>query len=334
MPIKMALWKIEKDNSLHSVESEPLASEEILEKWLEQDISIVSDDLLVIGRQVESDLGGVLDLLAIDRNGDLAVLELKKDRTPRDVVAQALHYAAWVRTLTWEQVEEIAANYHHGESLQDKFQEKFDEPLPDAINTAHQIYIVAAEMDPVSETIVRYLSEEYGANINVIFFRHFRDDDKGEFLGRSWLMEPSEVKVRGGKRPPPLTLEQFQGLANEKGVGEQYQTLFDFFSERANQTRRTPSNVAFAFKVEGGTKAALSVYPKSSSNEKGLYTDVRPDRLASVFGVNEADVQAALPGEPGYMADEAYGEVHYFRSSEQVRKLINVLSGGDQPVNE
>ncbi len=327
MPVEMALWKI-KDGKLHSVASRPLNSEEMLENWLADDISMVSEDLLVIGRQVASDLGGVLDLLAIDINGDLAVLELKRHLTPRDVVAQALHYAAWVRTLSWEDIEQTATEYYKGKSLEDVFRDHFEAPIPDVINTAHQVYIVAAEMDPVSETIVRYLSEEYSANINVIFFRHFYDADKGEFLGRSWLMEPSEVKVRGGKRPPPLTFEQFQDLANKKGVGEQYRALFEFFSEQA-QVHRTQSNVAFAFQVEGGQRRrGFSAYPVYSSTGEGLYTDVRPERLASAFDVPESDVRDALPG-PG-SEDVGYGELHYFKTIEQVQKLIKVLSASSE----
>jgi len=331
MPIKMALWKI-KDEKLHPVASKPLNSEEMLEDWLADDISMVSEDLLVIGRQVSSDLGGMIDLLAINRNGDLAVLELKKDRTPRDVVAQALHYAAWVRTLTWEQVEEIAANYHHDDSLEKKFRDKFGESLPDTINSAHSIYIVAAEMDSVSETIVRYLSEEYGVNINVVFFRHFRDAQGNEYLGHSWLIEPSEVQSREAskkRRPRPiLSLEKLQEIARENGVADQYAALFEFFSDRAHVSR-TQSNVAFAFQVEGGQRRrGFSAYPVYSSTGEGLYTDVRPERLASAFDVPESDVRDALPG-PG-SKDVGYGELHYFKTIEQVQKLIKVLSASSE----
>jgi len=113
MPVKMRLWKIE-DQKLRPVKPQPLASEELLEDWLYDDFSMVSGDLLVIGRQVPSELGGILDILAIDRNGDLAVLELKRDKTPRQVVAQALHYAAWVWTLSWEQIDQIATEQSGG----------------------------------------------------------------------------------------------------------------------------------------------------------------------------------------------------------------------------
>ena len=57
-------------------------------------------DLLIIGRQVRTQFGGRIDLLAIDPEGDLLIIELKKDRTPREIVAQVLDYASWVNHLS------------------------------------------------------------------------------------------------------------------------------------------------------------------------------------------------------------------------------------------
>ena len=52
--------------------------EAILEDWLESNPeSIVEDGKLhIIGRQVTTNLGSVIDLLAVDRQGDVAVIEL------------------------------------------------------------------------------------------------------------------------------------------------------------------------------------------------------------------------------------------------------------------
>ena len=50
----------------------------------------------MIGREVETDFGGSIDILCIDAEGDLVIVELKRDRTPREVTAQALDYASWV----------------------------------------------------------------------------------------------------------------------------------------------------------------------------------------------------------------------------------------------
>jgi len=56
-------------------------------------------DLLIIGRQAPTGFGGLIDLLALDAEGRVHVLELKPDRTPRDVVAQALDYGSWANAV-------------------------------------------------------------------------------------------------------------------------------------------------------------------------------------------------------------------------------------------
>lgn len=48
--------------------------------------SLLGERLLVIGRQVKTPHGKLIDLLAMDGEGNLHVLELKRDKTPRDVV--------------------------------------------------------------------------------------------------------------------------------------------------------------------------------------------------------------------------------------------------------
>ena len=52
--------------------------------------------------------GGRVDVLAIDGDGNLAVIELKRNRTPREVVAQILDYGLWVRHLTTEEIAQTA----------------------------------------------------------------------------------------------------------------------------------------------------------------------------------------------------------------------------------
>ena len=64
------------------------------------DSRLLGTDLLVVGRQVETAFGGFLDVLCIDVSGRLHALELKRDKTPRDVVAQVLDYGSWVSNLT------------------------------------------------------------------------------------------------------------------------------------------------------------------------------------------------------------------------------------------
>ena len=66
---------------------------------------------MVIGKQVVTGYHGRIDLLCIEGNCDLVVVELKKGRTPREVAAQALDYASWVKDLTYDEVVTIADRY-------------------------------------------------------------------------------------------------------------------------------------------------------------------------------------------------------------------------------
>lgn len=201
MTINMNLWKVEA-NGLKEVSRSKLDKEDRLEKWIEQDISILDLDLLLIGRQVPTPYGGRIDLLAMDSDANLIILELKKDKTPRDVVAQALDYASWVKDLSYKEIESIVLKYLD-KSLAEVFTERFLMALPEELNREHSIVIMASELDSSSERIVRYLSSEHNLNINCIFFEFFKEDDQ-EFLGRSWLMDPQEVAVRTqSEKVPP-----------------------------------------------------------------------------------------------------------------------------------
>ena len=83
MPIEVGFWKL--GDSPSPVAFEPMESEGQLEDILARDIGVADPNLLLIGRQVPTAHGKFIDLLAIDADGKLVVLELKKNRTPREV---------------------------------------------------------------------------------------------------------------------------------------------------------------------------------------------------------------------------------------------------------
>lgn len=98
---------------------------------------------MIIGRQVPTDHGKFIDLLALDATGALIIIELKKDRTPREIVAQVLDYASWVRTLTTPEIYERAEKFLN-KRLVTAFRERFGEAIPDRLNATHSMLIVAS----------------------------------------------------------------------------------------------------------------------------------------------------------------------------------------------
>lgn len=85
MPLEIGLWRV--DGPPKRMATAPMPLESRLEELIEADPAILGEPLLFVGRQVPTTHGKYIDLLAVDAGGGLHVLELKRDRTPRDVVA-------------------------------------------------------------------------------------------------------------------------------------------------------------------------------------------------------------------------------------------------------
>ncbi len=304
MAVDIKLWEIDGQEQLKEIRPAKLDLENRLETWLERDISTISQNLLVIGRQVSTEHGGYIDLLGIEPNGDLVIVELKRDKTPREITAQALDYASWVKDLSNEKITEIANAYldGFGSDLEAGFQREFNSELPDVLNEHHKILIVASHIDSSSERIIRYLSDTYGVNINAVTFHYFRAEGK-EYLGRAFLLEPSQVDYKTrtkasstSKRQPNLSLEELEEVAVQRGVGELYGQLLSGLKECFNRIKPTRSSLACKGEVGDSKKATIfSVIPGESSQEDGLRFQVYLGRFAAYLGTGEDEATKLLP---------------------------------------
>lgn len=199
MPVEMRMWRIDGD------EPKPLATaklpaEKDLHEFLKRDPSLLGERLLVIGSEVITPYGPRLDLLAIDADGNLHLLELKRDKTPRDVVAQVLDYGSWASTLSRDDIIDIATK-HLDQPFEAAFEDVFGSAPPDELNGDLDLTIVAAELDASSERIVEYL-RDFGVPINAVFFSYLEDDGR-RYLARSWLASADEETPsapKGSKR--------------------------------------------------------------------------------------------------------------------------------------
>jgi hypothetical protein len=193
MPVEFGIWRIDKD--LVKIPWSSMDEESRLESILVKDLSILGLDLMILGRQVRTSFGGKIDILATSSDGHLHVIEMKRNLTPRDVVAQLLDYSSWVATLTRNQIIEIFKQSGAKQALEEAFSERFHVPLPEELNEQHHLVVVASEIDQSTERIVAHLSEDYGVPINTVFFRCFREGAR-EYLARTWLIDPAESESR------------------------------------------------------------------------------------------------------------------------------------------
>lgn len=192
MPIQTTIWKV--GSKPEMLAESILATEQLLESMIVSDPRLLSEQWMVIGRQEPTGLGGRIDLLAIAPDGSLILIEIKRDRTSREVVAQALDYASWVENLQADEIAAIYRRFSKGKSLSDDFHVRFGIPLDDSmLNQSHQLIIVAASLDESSERIVAYLSER-DIPINVLCFQVFAHGAE-QFISRAWLLDPVRTQV-------------------------------------------------------------------------------------------------------------------------------------------
>jgi hypothetical protein len=260
------------------------------------------------------------------------ILELKRGRTPRDVVAQVLDYASWVHGLSPAEVESLAET-HRQRPLEELYREVFADDLPESLDAKQRLVIVATELDPQSERIVQFLSDQYGVNINAVFFDYYRHGDQ-ELIGRSWLIAPEEVERKArtsssSRQRQTLTLEGLATLAGDRGVGDLYQAIHEGLSRLSDQVGTTQSNVTYRWRSpSGGREALVSVHPKASGPQPGLIADVRVEGLARQLGLTPEELRAYLPEKlPPQKGLYLYGEGFAFRSLEDVRRFLEQVDG-------
>ncbi|HED01011.1 MAG TPA: DUF91 domain-containing protein [Proteobacteria bacterium] len=249
MTMSMKLWSIDNDRSLKPILTTKLNLEAQLEDWIANDPTILDLDLMVLGRQIRTYYGGVIDILALNREGDTVIIELKRDKTPRDIVAQCIDYASWVNDLTENEILEIHKSYT-GKSLEAAYQTVFEDQLPESLNEKHQIVIVAASLDDATERIIEYLSEKHSVNINAVFFNIFEFDGK-QILGRSWLKDPEVIEEESSKGRNPWTGYLFVNT----GIAE-------------GRVRDWKSNLQYSYVSAGGSSRCINAIRKLKPGDK------------------------------------------------------------------
>jgi hypothetical protein len=200
MPIRHAIWTV--GQTPQELRLSRLPSEQVLEEMITATPSILSEEWMLIGRQERTSYDGRIDLIAIAPDGSLILIEIKRDRTPREVAAQALDYASWIEQLEPEDIGRIYERFSKGRNLKEDFEKRFGHSIPDEeLNQSHQIIIVAAELDQSTERIVRYLNDR-DIPINVLFFQVFEHGSQ-QLLSRAWIIDPVETQVHAAETATP-----------------------------------------------------------------------------------------------------------------------------------
>jgi len=120
---------------------------EDLEKWIKTNPEILGDDILIIGEQVKTS-SGYVDFLGIDKTGNTVIVELKRDKLPREVIAQAIDYASDIVAWDIDRLSEICQSTNN-QGLEDFISENFTELNTEdiIINNSQRLLLVGFGID-------------------------------------------------------------------------------------------------------------------------------------------------------------------------------------------
>jgi hypothetical protein len=135
-----------------------------LQEWIANKPEALGEELLIIQKEFDgfNDTNERLDLLALDKGGNIVVIENKLDDTGRDVTWQALKYASYCSTLSREQIRNIYQAYldkaGQGEVATKKlstfYNQEYDEIVINNGNTQRMILIAANFRKEVTSTVL------------------------------------------------------------------------------------------------------------------------------------------------------------------------------------
>jgi hypothetical protein len=155
----MELFKFSKDyKKLETLErisfDESKVEEFLIATQLEP---LLGQKALIIGNQIVTSTGKKLDILALDQDGNLILVELKKGIAPREVIAQIIDYASWLDSLPEKNLEQMAKE-RIGKSVYTAFKEFANKELE--LSDEPILYIVASDFPEEVLNASTYLSNK------------------------------------------------------------------------------------------------------------------------------------------------------------------------------
>lgn len=148
---------------------------EHLQEWIRKNSEILGEELLIV-REEDNEWDKTnhrLDLLALDKKGNLVVIENKRDEADRSVTAQALEYASFCSTLTKEQIVQSYQTYlnesNSGRDAQEEIRRFLGNDFYNVLNEGDQrIILVAGKFPSEVTSTVMWLLKKHKVKIKCV----------------------------------------------------------------------------------------------------------------------------------------------------------------------
>ena len=277
----MKLFTINREGKLTPYKEQVFSDENKesdLEKLLEENPEYFFDDskILIIGRQVPTNLGTWIDLLGLDKNGNTVIIELKRGKTPRETVAQLLEYASFIENLDYEALNNIYQAYVSEETSLDNYhQEYFDIAIDDKVsfNKSTKLVIVAQEISSSIKQTSLYLRKK-GLDIYCMEFKYFQNHASEKMITSDFVVgEESFIKsdINSSAQLPKVDEKKFLDSLDKNGKAV-CEKLFDYAKNNNLLLRWGSKGFSMNLSLENGFVGLCFGYPPSSVFKQSIYS--------------------------------------------------------------
>ncbi len=166
-----------------------------IQEWVAANPSILGDDLLIIDKEFSGfdRTNERLDLLAVDPEGTLVIIELKRDDTGADAHWQAIKYASYFRRASYSKIVEMFAAFKGipPEAAEDRLLEHLEDS--NALNKGQRIILASHRFSPEVMTAVVWLNEKAKNDnlVTCVALTPYRDGQTGSLYLQSSTVIPS-----------------------------------------------------------------------------------------------------------------------------------------------
>lgn len=170
-----------------------------LEKWIEAHPEILGEELFVITTEYDQfdKTDDRLDILALDKNGKLVIIELKRDMAPTTTELQAIKYAAFCSNLTFEDIisiyterEKAKEQSFDTEEAENELKEFIQNKGFEDLDNQPRIILVAGEFKQETTATVLWL-RSFGIDISCVKLKLYSLKDE---LGKETIaINPSII---------------------------------------------------------------------------------------------------------------------------------------------
>jgi len=301
----IGLWRVSEDGAPGRLASSPIGLEQDLESWIEHDPGLLERGLVIVARQLRTE-AGPLDLLALDPQGRWVLIEIKRERLRREVIAQAIDYASCLDRIESERFREHCDAYlgsNGGGTLDGLLRERGCSLDDDATDMEVVIYLVGTGVDPGLDRMVGYLSDTANLSIRVVTFSVFDNGHGGKLLARE-IHERAESDAASSSATRSLSSvpseSELLAKADENRIGTIVRPIFEAAIEAGLHPRRNKRGFMIA-PPQNKTRCLFYLPVDRPERQRGgkLGVYVSPEAFEQFFGISETEVERTL-GESGW----------------------------------